>query len=276
MRRADTRLLLLLAVCGVAMLPSVASAFGPLGHRVAGLLAERGLCGAARAEIEALAGGESLADLGVWADSARSLPEWRVSAPWHYMNIDAATPEVAAALAAIEAFRTPPEGDVLSAIARFRSDLADRSLPERVRSTALKFLVHFVIDVHQPLHVGLAADRGGNTVDVRYGASVVNLHRFWDTDVLDLRMLEPARYARRLRRRFESSASSSRSPPEVWAAESLALRGTVYAFASEVDIGAGAHALSSAYISTAQAVIDERLALGAARLAATLNAMFCD
>ena len=121
---------------------------------------------------------------------------------------------------------------MLAAIVRFRSDLANRALPARDRAAALKFLVHFVVDVHQPLHVGRAADRGGNTIDVRYGATVVNLHRFWDTDVLELRGLGAERYARRLRPRFDAAAAARADAPAVWAAESLALRGAVYGSSS--------------------------------------------
>ena len=161
-----------------------ALAFGPLAHRIAGLLAEPELCAAARTQVAVL-GGESLAELGVWADTIRSEPEWRRSAPWHYMNVDdAAANDVAAALAAIRAYRHPPEGDVLYAIERFRADLGNRALSRRARSQALRFLAHFIVDLHQPLHVGRAADRGGNEVEVRHGPETVNLHRFWDTDVL--------------------------------------------------------------------------------------------
>ena len=174
-----------------AAAPTPAAAFGPAGHRIAGLLAEPALCPAARREVEALGRGESLAELGLWADGIREQPEWRQSAPWHYLNVaDAPGP---AAAAAIRAFRHPPEGDVLAAIERFRAELADRGRPEAQRAAALKFLVHFVVDLHQPLHVGRAEDRGGNTIDVVYGETVVSLHGFWDADVLELRGLDPVR-----------------------------------------------------------------------------------
>ncbi len=276
---------LVLASIGAAALtpPRAASAFGPLGHRIAGLLAHPALCAAARTEVAALGGRESLAEIGLWADVIRGAAEWERSAPWHYMNVD--EPEnvgerdsagrSAAAADAIRAFRSPPEGDVLSAIARFRSELGNRSLPTRERAAALKFLVHFVVDVHQPLHVGRAADRGGNTIDVRYGATVVNLHRFWDTDVLELRGLKPERYARRLRPRFDAAAASSGDAPAVWAAESLALRDTVYAFERVVESGAAPGTLDAAYLAAAQAVVEDRLTRSAERLAATLNGVFC-
>jgi hypothetical protein len=278
MAKGGFAMALVLASMGAAALtpPRAANAFGPLGHRIAGLLAQPALCAAARTEVAALGGGESLAELGIWADVIRDAPEWQRSAPWHYMNVDelANGGERDSAAAAIRAFSSPPEGDVLFAIARFRSELANRSLPTRERAAALKFLVHFVVDVHQPLHVGRADDRGGNTIDVRYGETVVNLHRFWDTDVLELRGLAAERYARRLRPRFDAAAANG-DAPAVWAAESLALRSTVYAFERVAENAAGPRTLDAAYLAAAQAVVEERLTRGAERLAATLNEVFC-
>lgn len=260
----------LVLACGA--LPSVAFAFGPDGHRIAGLLAEPRLCASARAEVAALAGGETLAELGVWADTVRD--ERRESSPWHYMNIRDPRPgedAFAAARAAIAEFRDPPEGDVLEAIARFRTELADRARPAARRLDALRFVVHFVVDVHQPLHVGRTEDRGGNMVDVRYGDTIVNLHRFWDTDVIELRNLSPRRYARALAPRVDAVVAGG-SPPD-WAAESLALRTTVYRFGPAR--AAGAVALDADYVARAQQVTDERLVLAGARLAVTLNGVFC-
>jgi hypothetical protein len=261
-----------------ALTPPRATAFGPDGHRIAGLLAERRLCAAARTEIAALAGDTSLAELGVWADTIRGQPEWQASGPWHYMNVaDPRDGTQRSAAMAIRAFRGPAEGDVLAAIERFRGELADRSRSRERRLDALRFVIHLVADVHQPLHVGRAADRGGNTIDVRYGKTVVNLHRFWDSDVIGLRKQSPQRYARRLSQRFYESdviaASFAPVEPRAWAAESLALRGAVYAFPAAND-GAPV-VLDAAYLTAAEQLTDERLVLAAARIAATLNAVWC-
>ena len=264
----------LLGAIGIA-LPGSAGAFGPLGHRVAGLLAERELCPAARTEVESLGGGESLAELGLWADTIRDEPQWKRSGPWHYMNVadlpTGAGP--AAARAAIDAFRHPAEGDVLEALARFSRVLTDRDRPRAERADALRFVVHFVADLHQPLHVGRASDRGGNEIDVQLDDKVLNLHRFWDTDVLALRHLGAERYAQRLEAAFAATpAARAQDPPAAWAAESLQLRPAVYSFATAAR---GAARLDDAYLRSAQKIADERLVLAAARLAAMLNTTFC-
>ncbi|HET8699172.1 MAG TPA: S1/P1 nuclease [Gammaproteobacteria bacterium] len=267
MASARASLIPAIAALACCAAPGVASAFGPDGHRIAGLLAEPRLCAATRAEVAAIGGGQSLAELGVWADEVRR--ERRESAPWHYVNI--ADPAQGAAAAAVAAFRHPPEGDALEAIARFRTQLADRSRAAAERLDALRYLVHFVVDVHQPLHVGRADDRGGNDVDVRYGGTVVNLHRFWDTDVIALRGLSPRRYARMLAARVDAAAGSG--GPLEWVAESLALRSTVYDFHG--PNGSQPIVLDASYIARAQHVTDERLVRAGARLATTLNEIFC-
>ena len=260
---------------GATVTSGRALAWGPLGHRIAGLLAERELCPAARTEVESLGGGESLAELGLWADTIRDEPQWRQSGPWHYMNIadlpSGATP--ADARAAIDRFRHPPEGDVLEALARFEKALADRGKSRAERGDALRFVVHFVVDLHQPLHVGRAEDRGGNDVDVQVDDKVVNLHRFWDTDVLARSHLGPEAYAKRLGPSVAATpAARAHDPPEAWAAESLLLRPTVYSFHV---VPRGPAFLDDDYLRGAQRVAEQQLVLAAARLAATLNATFC-
>jgi hypothetical protein len=260
---------------GVSIASGIAHAFGPLGHRVAGLLAERALCPAARTEVESLGGGESLAELGLWADTIRDEPQWRGSGPWHYMNIAdvASGAGPTDARAAIDRFRHPPEGDVLEALARFEQALVDRGRSRAERADALRFVIHFVVDLHQPLHVGRAEDRGGNEVDVQVDDKVVTLHRFWDADVLSRRHLGAEAYAQRLEASFAATpAARAHDPPAAWAAESLLLRPTVYGFHA---VPRGPATLDDDYLRGAQRVADQQLVLAAARLAATLNGAFC-
>ena len=257
-----------------AVLPVEVLAFGGLGHRVAGVLAERELCPDARSEVAALGDGQSLAELGLWADTIRGDPAWERSVPWHYINV----PDLARdagetqARAAIKQFHHPPEGDVLTAIARFSAVLADRARPREERAEALRFVVHFVVDVHQPLHVSRESDGGGTDVEVRVGEDVVSLHRFWDTNALNRRHVSAEQFAQQLEASFAAvPAVRAHDPPAVWAAESLALRPTVYSFAP----GPGPVLLDDAYRRMAQSVAEQRLVLAAARLAVTLNGALC-
>src|SRR5690606_21328692 len=135
-------------------------------------------------------------------------------APWHYLNVEDGS--------SLRTLEHPPEGDAIWAIDTFSRMLADRAQPPAARATALQFLVHFVVDLHQPLHVGLEADRGGNTVTVRYGRTETNLHAFWDGDAIVRRKASVERYARNLESVVRSlPRSEADTDPLVWAEESL-------------------------------------------------------
>ena len=103
--------------------------------------------------------GESLADASTWADEVRrDRPE---SGPWHYVNVPITEPAYSAEFC-------PKEGCVVAKIADFRKVLADRPRRPRRAPRGARFLVHFVQDLHQPLHVGDRGDRGGNDLQVQF------------------------------------------------------------------------------------------------------------
>jgi hypothetical protein len=246
-----------------AIVPVAAHSYGADGHRIAGMIAQARLCEAARREVGAVGGGESLAELGLWADRIRSQQRWAHTGPWHYMNIPDDT--------AIGNYVTPPERDILWAIADSQGVLANRRLPLRDRRDALRFLTHFIVDLHQPLHVGRAEDRGGNRIDVRLGRRTLNLHRFWDTEAITLAGLTTEQYVARAGRLADTHRDAwFAGTPRDWAAESQALRGTVYAFGRSGDT------LSDRYIDAALQVTETRLAQAGARLAMTLNDLWCN
>jgi len=235
--------------------------YGPAGHRIAGEAAAQRLCAAAVRAIDRLGGGQDLGEIGLWADRIRSDPEYARAAPWHYVNV--------ADAASLRTLEHAPEGDVLEAIMRFSAQLADRQLDDRVRGEALRFLVHFVVDLHQPLHVGLAEDRGGNDVELSYRGERTNLHRFWDTHAIEQSGLAVPEYVRVVAALIPQLARRDALDPLEWAAESLSLRESVYT----VAVGGEQ---SARYLDYADSVTRERLALAAARLAGTLNAILCD
>ncbi len=125
---------------------------------------------------ELLEPGESLADISIWADSVRrDRPE---SGPWHYVNVPITEPEYNARFCG-------EKGCVVGKIEDFRKDLANKNLPRAKRREALLFLVHFVQDMHMPLHVGDNHDRGGNDHQVQFFGEGSNLHRVWDSGMIE-------------------------------------------------------------------------------------------
>jgi hypothetical protein len=159
----------------------VTQAWGEFGHRVIGELAERRLSPEARDEVQRLLQGETephLSAVAVWADRVREQRRYGWTAPLHYVRIhDRACRYVAA--------RDCPNGEcVVGAIERYARELGDTSLDRRQRAEALKFLTHFVADVHQPLHSGHRVDKGGNEFQVNLDGKGTNLHSVWDYHLL--------------------------------------------------------------------------------------------
>lgn len=245
--------------------PQLACAFGADAHLVVGHIAAHFICPDARLELQALMPDYSLAEAGVWADRIRGDPAWDRARPWHYINVPDGMP--------IADAKRRSAGDVLYAIEYFNVQLADMSLDDEQRAQALKFLVHFVADIHQPLHVGRREDLGGNKIDVRVNGRRTNLHSFWDTGVLDGSLSSPARAATQLAAGFaEEIPLWQLDPPAQWAAESQALRPQVYAFGGSAGEPI---TLDDAYQARALALTEQRLVQAGVRLAAKLNVIWC-
>ncbi len=274
----------MLVLAGLAGSP-MAMAFGPTGHRVAGYIASRLLCPQTRVALEPLLHGMTLAEAGLWPDTIRRAPEWAHTRPWHYINVaDHGSLERAA--------RRSPD-NVLAALARFEAELKDPALGRRQRGIALRFVAHLVVDIHQPLHVGRAGDRGGNLLAVRLAGRESNLHAVWDGELLRLTGAGPPRAAPEAAPKAAPEAAPEqwarsvplpppaamaqwqRASPLAWARESQALRPLVYGFpAAGPTPGSGPVSLSPAYLERARTVVDERLVQAGVRLAGRLNTLF--
>lgn len=219
--RSTTHYLLLLAL----LAPGTAFAWGWTVHALIGELAERQLSEEARREVRMLLIDEpepTLAAVATWADQMREQPGWEWTAPMHYVKfITDGCREV----------RPEDCRDglcVYGAVDRYRSQLADRSLSRRQRAEALKFVVHFVGDIHQPLHTGYREDRGGNQFQINLDGKGTNLHAVWDRELL---ALAPADVQRAADRMFPELANAAPPlplhvfdpPPRDWATGSCYL-----------------------------------------------------
>ena len=152
----------------------VAALWGQSGHRVVARVALDFLTPAAHAAALDLLGSDSaFVTASTWADEIRAvLPE---TAPWHYVNVPIDS-------AGYDRARDCPTGDcVIEVIEWFRRVLADSAAPRAARVDALRYLIHFVADLHQPLHVANRDDRGGNDVPVVFRGRTTNLHAVWDS-----------------------------------------------------------------------------------------------
>jgi hypothetical protein len=249
---------------------TVAQAWGPLGHSVVAELAQRHLSPAAEAEVERLLAPEHtklLADVANWPDQMQDDPAmaslWKQTRAQHYVNFHGGS-----------ACNYVPPRDcrdgrcVVAALQYYVGVLGDRSKPDSARRQALKFVVHFAGDIHQPLHAGYRDDKGGNTFQVQYDGKGTNLHKIWDSRMLYTRHLDWQQYAQRL-----DSAVPPALPPPIapldnpyaqWAEESCRIT-------AEPGFYPGNHKIGPAYVSTWLPVADRRLREAGRRLSQVLN-----
>jgi hypothetical protein len=259
MFRATSRLAL--AVAAMTMAASPAFAWGKTGHRVVAAIADAGLSAEARAHVRLILGTESLDEAATWPDDMRSDPAtfWQKTAtPWHYVTVPGTDYDIA-----------PPEGDAVTALRRFRATLLDPKAPRADKELALRFIVHLVGDLHQPLHVGKPGDRGGNDVKVTFAGRPTNLHSVWDSALVDDSQLSFSEFAERLQRRTTPAQVIDWTAPDplVWIRESAEIRPGVYPNGTSTELGWD-------YIYKFRPVMERRLQQGGIRLAAYLNELF--
>ena len=149
--------------------------------------------------------------------------------------------------------------------------MRDRTKPRDQRALALRFIVHIIGDLHQPLHVGNGTDRGGNDVKVTWFGELTNLHSVWDSGMIDRQELSFTEYTNRLERRLTPEQTSSwwDARPQSWIGESAKLRDVLYPAASEQPA-----ALGYAYQFQHLPTVETRLAQSGIRVAAYLDALF--
>ena len=274
LRQAAAFALLGLAV--VASAPSLA-AWGPQGHRLVARIAEGRLTPVARQNVRWLLDGIPLADVASWADE--QVDALRQTGPWHYVNIpnaaagydrDRDCPRQPNTAAGARADRW--RDCIVDRILYSEQQLTDTTLDRAERATALKFLVHFVGDIHQPFHA-LADGRGGNDVPVTFfGAgecgegrrAPCQLHGIWDSGLIGRRRLNDQRYLAALDGVVQTRAKKGAAgTPAEWARESHDIARSALLRAN-ADVG-------ETYYATYIGIVDERLAIAGLRLALVLN-----
>ena len=152
--------------------------WGKTGHRTTGEIAQQHLSNKAKKAIADLLDGHSLAYVANFADDIKSDPDYRKYGPWHYVNIAPDKTEYDQA----EAYKG---GDLVQAIEKAVEVLKDKNSSREEKQFDLKMLVHWLGDLHQPFHVGRSADKGGNDIQVRWFGEGSNIHRVWDSQMID-------------------------------------------------------------------------------------------
>ncbi len=151
--------------------------WGQTGHRVVGEIAFNHLTKKAKRNLDKILNGESLAIISTYADEIKSDKKFKKFSPWHYVNFKEGE--------TYETSNINPKGDIIQAINECQRVISNPDSTKEDKVFYLKFLVHILGDLHQPLHVGRAEDRGGNSIKVKWFGGNTNLHSVWDTKMIE-------------------------------------------------------------------------------------------
>jgi hypothetical protein len=252
MKRIGLRLLLVF----LTVSPVVVFAWGSEGHQVIAQLAESQLTPKTKAEVQRLLAFEpssTLASISTWADETRN----GRTAKWHYVNFSRGDCNYVKE-------RDCPDGQCLvEAVNAQTKILSSASAPDQSKLIALKYVVHLVGDLHQPLHAGFADDRGGNQYQVQAFGRGTNLHALWDTGLVQASIAGDVQsFVRSLAASPVPDAAKETDPARI-AEESCRIAQDPGFYPSRK--------VRQGYLQAAGATIETRLRLGGARLARVLS-----
>jgi hypothetical protein len=256
------QLALMKRICNLVILLCIAFTsfgWGPTGHRATGNIAEKYMNKKARAAVKKLLKGQSLAIASTWMDDVRSDSSYDHMVDWHWVTIPFGQ--------TYEQSVKNPNGDIIATIERMITELKSKKLSADEQAERIKILTHLIGDLHQPLHVGGKTDRGGNDVKVMWFRTESNLHRVWDSDMIDDTRLSYTELANALDEPTKELMSAwQKLSVRDWAKESQTYEKQVY------DIGNGKLGYRYSYLYFN--IVRQRLLQAGVRLAGVLNDIY--
>lgn len=238
-------------------------AWGQKGHDTVCFIAENHLTPTTKSAVEALLDNHSIVYYANWLDNASHTPEYAYSKTWHYKNIDAS-----------QKFEEAPlleSGDIVRAI-RSQSEVLDNpDATKEEKALALKMVIHLLGDIHQPMHMGHASDRGGNQWNVRYFKSPKNLHSVWDSSLPEsAHKWSYTEWQQQIDRTTpeEQAEIIKDGTPEKWGKECYEIATDIYD-RTPIDYN-----ISYDYIADWTPTIEQQFLKGGLRLADLLNSIF--
>jgi len=239
-----------------------ALAWGKTGHRVVGYVAQQHLTKKASKNIDKILTQFSLEMSGNYLDFIRADSNYRFMSSWHYVSIPDGKRY---------ADITPnPKGDVIAKIEELILELSTKDFKiVKDEEFALMALVHLVGDLHQPLHVGYAEDRGGNSIKVEWFGEETNLHHVWDGSIIDDQQLSYTEWGNHINRGVDKLQVAYWQSTSVrdWAHESQDLRKACYDFGEYTN-------LKYDYVFRHLHTVETRLEQAGVRLAGLLNEIY--
>jgi len=263
MKTTFLKKLLIGAVMVYAPLQSMA--WGTIGHRVSGQVAEEHLTPKARLAVHAILGNESIALASNWADFIKSDPAYSFMSAWHYVDLNKVYtyPELVVFL------KADTNVDAYTKLNYLIAQLKNKNLPKKEQLLDLRMVIHIVEDVHQPMHVAHADDKGGNDFKVTWFNQPSNLHSVWDSQLIDYQQLSYTEYANAVNHATPAEIKEWQAAPiSQWLFESNQIAEKLY-----TDIKPGDN-LSYKYNFTHIEILNRQLLKGGIRLAGILNQIF--
>lgn len=246
-------------------IPFYSNAWGVQGHRVVGGIAEHYLSPKAKAEIKRILGNESIAMASNWGDFIKSDRSFNYLSPWHYINI----PSGLNAVQFYDKLRKDSSANLYNKLQFLIKELGKKTLPKEKKLFYLKLIIHFVGDVHQPMHVGRPGDRGGNDIKLYWFSTPTNLHRVWDENLIDFQQLSYTEHIAAIN--FVTEAQKQKWQKDqlsVWFYESYQVAEKIYSDVKPEE------RLSYNYNFHNVTTMNQQLLKGGVRLAGVLNSIF--
>ncbi|RZK40427.1 MAG: hypothetical protein EOO61_06515 [Hymenobacter sp.] len=252
-------------ICLIAATAFALISWGYVGHQTVARIAETHLSPQARAAVQSLLGKEAITEVASWADEVRNQPEYKSTAPWHFLNLPLGLDRAAFE----KAVKGQSQQNVYTAILAQQKVLQDGSSTREQKVVALKFLVHFIGDAHQPMHISRAEDKGGNTIQLQYNNKGTNLHSLWDSRLIDQQGLSYSELATKVDQASPVLVKQGAiTDPLTWIYESYQISSKLY---PEIE---KSNKLGEDYYKGHIGIVNDRLELAGLRLAGALNAVF--
>jgi hypothetical protein len=276
----------ILSLSMLAALPQNAIAWGDEGHQIVALIAEHYLTPAAKRQVDVLLAADTdsltahnIADAATWADKYRA--SHRETASWHFADIEISAPDLKSACfgrqplpAGTLASNGPAMDCVVDKVEQFATEIADPKTDLEERVVALKFLLHFVGDLHQPLHSADDNDRGGNNKKVSADTfRAGNLHHYWDSEFVARLETDAKAVATELIGHITSEQAQSwrKGSATDWATEAFYVAKADAYGKLPAPSSRGSYRLSDDYVNTATDEVAMQLSRAGVRLAEVLN-----
>lgn len=237
-----------------------AFSWGATGHRVVGEIATAHLTKKAKKEITRILGNETLTHVSNWMDDIKSDKSYDSLKPWHYTTIpDGMT---------YDQTEVNPKGDVVGGINFLVKALKTDDLSAQLELDYLRILVHLVGDIHQPLHVGNGTDKGGNDVKVEWFWESSNLHRVWDSGMIESMQLSFSELTAKINHPTKDQITNWQSSSVYdWAHEAMTFRSQIYDLPENTKIN-----YEYRYINWS--TLESQLLKAGVRLAGLLNEIY--